>query len=61
MKQITLLPADTYKVVNRTILSDYDKKVIINLRSIRGSKYEKKHLWARISIGIIDNGHSNCD
>ena len=31
MKQITLLPADTYKVINRTILTDYDKKVIINL------------------------------
>lgn len=31
MKQITLLPADTYKVVNKTILNDYDKKVIINL------------------------------
>ncbi|MBQ3021642.1 MAG: DnaD domain protein [Bacilli bacterium] len=31
MKQITLLPADTYKVINKTILTDYDKKVIINL------------------------------
>ena len=31
MKQITLLPADSYKVVNKTILNEYDKKVIINL------------------------------
>ena len=31
MKQITLLPADTYKVINKTILTEYDKKVIINL------------------------------
>ena len=31
MKQITLLPADIYKVVNKTIISNYDKKVIINL------------------------------
>jgi len=31
MKTITLLPADIYKVVNKTILIDYDKKVIINL------------------------------
>ena len=31
MKQITLLPADIYKVINRTIISEYDKKVIINL------------------------------
>ena len=31
MKQITLLPADIYKVINKTILTDYDKKVIINL------------------------------
>ena len=31
MKTITLLPADIYKVVNKTIQTDYDKKVIINL------------------------------
>ena len=31
MKQITLLPADTYKVINKTILNEYDKKVIIDL------------------------------
>ena len=31
MKQITLLPADTYKVINKTIINEYDKKVIINL------------------------------
>lgn len=31
MKEITLLPADTYRVVNKTILTEYDKKVIINL------------------------------
>lgn len=31
MKTITLLPADTYKVINKTIISEYDKKVIINL------------------------------
>ena len=31
MKQITLLPADTYKVINNTIINDYDKKVIIDL------------------------------
>lgn len=31
MKAITLLPADNYRVVNKTILTDYDKKVIINL------------------------------
>ena len=31
MKQITLLPADTYKIINKTIINEYDKKVIINL------------------------------
>ena len=31
MKTITLLPADTYKVINKTVITDYDKKVIINL------------------------------
>ncbi len=31
MKAITLLPADTYKVINKTIISEYDKKIIINL------------------------------
>ena len=31
MKQITLLPADKYKVTNKTILTEFDKKVIINL------------------------------
>ena len=31
MKKVTLLPADTYKVVNNTIINDYDKKVIIDL------------------------------
>ena len=31
MKEITLLPADTYRVVNKTILTEYDKKIIINL------------------------------
>ena len=31
MKTITLLPADTYKVLNKSIINDYDKKVIINL------------------------------
>lgn len=31
MKQITLLPADTYRVINKTIINEYDKKVIINL------------------------------
>ena len=31
MKQVTLLPADKYKVINKTILNEYDKKVIINL------------------------------
>ena len=31
MKTITLLPADTYKVINKTIISEFDKKVIINL------------------------------
>lgn len=31
MREITLLPADTYVVVNKTILTEYDKKVIIDL------------------------------
>ena len=31
MKQVTLLPADTYRVINKTILNDFDKKVIVNL------------------------------
>lgn len=31
MKTITLLPADTYKVINKTIINEYDKKVIVNL------------------------------
>lgn len=31
MKTITLLPADLYKVVNKTIITDYDKKVIVDL------------------------------
>lgn len=31
MKQITLLPADVYFVINKTIISEFDKKVIINL------------------------------
>ena len=31
MKKVTLLPADTYMVVNNTIISDYDKKVIVDL------------------------------
>ena len=31
MKQITLLPADKYKIINKTTLNEYDKKVIINL------------------------------
>lgn len=31
IKTITLLPADTYKVVNKTIINEYDKNVIINL------------------------------
>ncbi len=31
MKQITLLPADIYQVVNKSIVTEYDKKVIINL------------------------------
>ena len=31
MKQITLLPADNYIVLNNSIISDFDKKVIIDL------------------------------
>lgn len=31
MKTITLLPADIYKVYNQTILTDLDRKVLINL------------------------------
>ena len=31
MKAITLLPADSYRVVNKTIISEYDKKVIVDL------------------------------
>lgn len=31
MKTITLLPADTYRVVNKTIISEYDKRVVVNL------------------------------
>ena len=31
MKTISILPADTYVVVNKTILTEYDKKVLISL------------------------------
>jgi len=31
MKTITLLPADLYKVFNKTIINEYDRKVIVNL------------------------------
>ena len=31
MKVITLLPADSYKVYNQTLLNDNDKKIIMNL------------------------------
>lgn len=31
MKTITLLPADTYRVINKTIISEYDKRVVVNL------------------------------
>ncbi len=31
MMNVALLPADTFVVVNKTILTDYDKKLIINL------------------------------
>ena len=31
MRQITLLPADVYFVINKTIISEFDKKVIIDL------------------------------
>lgn len=31
MKTITLLPADSYKVYNQTLLNDNDKKIIMNL------------------------------
>ena len=31
MKTITLLPADSYVVINKTIITEYDKKVIIDL------------------------------
>jgi len=31
MKTITLLPADLYKVINKTIITEYDRKVIVNL------------------------------
>jgi len=31
MKKISLLPADTYLVINKTILTDNDKKILINL------------------------------
>ena len=31
MKTITLLPADSYKVYNQTLLNDNDRKIIINL------------------------------
>ena len=31
MKLVTLLPADEYVVVNKTILTEIDKKKLINL------------------------------
>lgn len=31
MKKISLLPADTYTVINKTVLTDTDKKILINL------------------------------
>ena len=31
VKEISVLPADTYTVVNQTILTEVDKKIIINL------------------------------
>lgn len=31
MEEITLLPADTYIVINKTIITDYEKKVLISL------------------------------
>ena len=31
MKQITLLPADTYKVINKSIITEHEKKLIVNL------------------------------
>ena len=31
MKYISLLPADVYTVINKTILTEYDRRNIINL------------------------------
>ena len=42
MKAITLLPADSYRVVNKTIISEYDKKVIVDLyQPIRNEMLKK--------------------
>ena len=31
MKQITLLPADSYRIINKSIITEYDKRIIVNL------------------------------
>ena len=31
MKQITLLPADSYRVINKSIITEYEKRLIVNL------------------------------
>ena len=31
MKQITLLPADSYRVINKTIITEFEKKLVVNL------------------------------
>ncbi len=31
MKQITLLPADIYRVINKSIITEYDKRIVVNL------------------------------
>ena len=33
MNEVTLLPADTYKVINKSILSDVDRKYLLSFYS----------------------------
>lgn len=57
MEPKTILPADTYTVVNRTILTDYERKTIINLyEPIIGSNAVSLYftLWQDIERSLVD-------
>ena len=60
MKEITLLPADTYKVYNKSIISDYDKKVIINLyQPIIGPLSVSLYLTLLSDVDISDKDYTH--